>query len=198
MQDGYTDLPPGKIASVVTYLEMRRPPQLPPARSDFAIRRVDHPGLEWYRRLFQGVGEPWLWFSRLRLTDDELSAILHHPATDIFALSYDGIDQGLLEFDRRSFPDIEVVFFGVKQGLIGKGAGRALLAHGLVSEWQRNPQRIWLHTCTSDHPAALAFYQKFGFTPYKRAIEIADDPRLTGQMPRTAAPHVPIIASRPG
>jgi hypothetical protein len=44
MQDGYIDLPPGKIASIVTYLEMRSPlAQSPPARSEFVIRQVDQP-----------------------------------------------------------------------------------------------------------------------------------------------------------
>jgi GNAT superfamily N-acetyltransferase len=194
MQDGYTDLPPGKIASIVTYLEMHRPPaQTPPSRSEFAIRHVKQPDRDWYRRLYRKVGEPWLWLSRLRLTDDELSAVLDDPATDVLALSYEGIDQGLLEFDRRSFPDIEITFFGVTPGLISKGAGRALFAHGLALEWKRHPQRIWLHTCTSDHPSALPFYQKFGFVAFKRAIGIEDDPRLTGEMPRTASPHIPII-----
>jgi hypothetical protein len=55
--------------------------------------------------------------------------------------------------------------------------------------------RFFLHTCSLDHPAALAFYIRAGFTPYKRAIEVADDPRLTGRLPRTAAPHVPVIGS---
>jgi hypothetical protein len=39
----------------------------------------------------------------------------------------------------------------------------------------------------------LGFYRKVGFVPYKRAIEIEDDPRVTGEMPRSAAPHVPIV-----
>jgi len=196
MQDGYRELAPGKIAAIVTYLEQRTPAAQPyPTASEFAIRRVEQPDLDWYRRLFRAVGEPWLWFSRLRMGDAGLRAILHDPAVDIFALSYGGKDQGLLEFDFRSFPDIEVAFFGVTPALIGKGAGRALFAHGLELEWKRRPQRIWLHTCTADHPSALRFYQKFGFVPYKRAIEVADDPRLTGEMPRTAAPHVPIIGT---
>jgi GNAT superfamily N-acetyltransferase len=194
MQDGYTELPPGKIAAVVTYLEMRTPPvEWPPTTSEFSIRSVERPELDWYRRLFREIGEPWLWFSRLRMSDDELGAIINHPAVGIFALSYEGRDQGLLEFDRRSVPDVEVAFFGVTPALVGKGAGRALLAHGLKLEWERRPQRIWLHTCTSDHPSALRFYQKMGFVPYKRAIEIADDPRVTGEMPKTAAPHIPIV-----
>lgn len=194
MQDGYTELPPGKIAAVVTYLEMRTPPdRWPPTTSGFAIRSVPQPDLDWYRRLFREIGEPWLWFSRLRMGDDELRAVVHHPAVDVFALSHGSQDQGLLEFDRRNFPDIEVAFFGVTATLIGRGAGAALLAQGLKLEWERHPERIWLHTCTSDHPSALRFYRKFGFVPYKRAIEIGADPRVTGEMPRDAAPHVPVI-----
>lgn len=195
MDNGYTDLPAGKLANVVSYLEMRTPPPISPTptMSEYSIRRVIQPDLDWYRKLYREIGEPWLWFSRLRLSDDELRDILYDDAVDAFALSHAGADQGLLEFDRRCFPDIELSFFGVTPALVGKGAGRALLAHCLPLAWEHNPQRVWLHTCTSDHPAALAFYMKVGFVPYKRAIEIADDPRLTGEIPRSAAPHVPII-----
>jgi GNAT superfamily N-acetyltransferase len=161
--------------------------------SGYSVRREAQPGLDWYRRLYREIGEPWLWFSRLRLSDDELRATLHDPAVDIYGLSQDGADHGLLEFDRRNFPDIELSFFGVTPALIGKGAGRTLLQHCLPLAWSLHPQRVWLHTCTADHPAALAFYLKFGFVPYKRAIEIADDPRVTGEIPRSAAPHLPII-----
>jgi len=195
MENGYTEVPPGKIASVVTYLEMRTPPPEVAARSGprFDIRQVRQPALDWYRGLFRKIGEPWLWFSRLRMPNEELQAILHDPAVDVFALSCGGEDQGLLEFDRRHMPDIELTFFGVSFEMIGKGAGRALLAYALPVEWEYKPQRIWVHTCTSDHASALAFYRKCGFIPYKRAIEIADDPRLTGDVPREAAPHVPIL-----
>ncbi len=195
MRDGYRDLPPGKLANVVTYLEMRTSPPVAvtPTMSDFTVRRVDQPDLDWYRRLFRSIGENWLWFSRLRLSDDELRAILHDPGIDIYVLSHNGADVGLLEFDRRHMPDIEISFFGVTQAMIGKGAGHALLAHCLPLAWEHKPERVWLHTCTSDHPAAMAFYMKFGFVPYKRAIEISDDPRVTGEMSRSAAPHVPIV-----
>jgi GNAT superfamily N-acetyltransferase len=195
MRDGYTDLPPGKLANVVTHLEMRTAPPagVTPTTSEFAVRRVNEPNLESYRRLFRAIGENWLWFSRLRLSDEELRAIVHDPAIDIYVLSDTGMDCGLLEFDRRQMPDIEISFFGVTQEVIGKGAGRALLAYCLPLAWQHKTQRIWLHTCTSDHPAAMPFYLKFGFVAYKRAIEISDDPRVTGEMARNAAPHVPIV-----
>ncbi len=195
MNNGYTDLPPGKLAAVVTYLEMRTSPPaaFSPTLSDFTIRRVTVPDLDWYRRLYREIGGPWLWFSRLRMTDNELRAILHNPAIDIFVLSHNGVDGGLLEFERRRMPDIEILYFGVTPALIGKGAGHALLEHCLPLEWAHRPNRIWLHTCSWDHPKALAFYVKVGFVPYKRGLEITDDPRLTGDLPRDAAPNIPIL-----
>lgn len=195
MLDGYTEVPAGKVAAVVTYLEMRTPPALSsaPRPPEFRVRRVLQPDLDWYRTVYRAIGEPWLWFSRLRLGDAELREVLHHPQVDVYALAHDHQDIGLLEFDRRQFPDIELAFFGVTPAWIGRGAGRALLEHCLPLAWEHRPQRLWLHTCTSDHPGALRFYSKAGFVPYKRAIEVADDPRLSGHLPRSAAPHLPIL-----
>jgi hypothetical protein len=59
--------------------------------------------------------------------------------------------------------------------------------------WAHPIRRFWVHTCTLDHAGALAFYVRSGFVPYRRQIEIADDPRILGEAPRTAAPHVPIL-----
>ena len=195
MKSGYTDLPPGKIAAVVTYLEMRSPPRFPAASKgrEFTVRRVADPDLDWYRKLYREIGEPWLWFSRLRLSDDELRHIVHDPAVDVFALAQQGRDGGLLELDRRRMRAIEVSFFGVIPSLIGRGAGRALLEYCLPLAWNYHPERVWLHTCTLDHPEALNFYLNAGFIPYERAIEVADDPRLTGDLAREAARHVPIL-----
>jgi hypothetical protein len=50
-----------------------------------------------------------------------------------------------------------------------------------------------VHTCTLDHPAALAFYIRSGFHPYRRAVEVADDPRLLGLAPRDSASWLPLI-----
>jgi GNAT superfamily N-acetyltransferase len=88
---------------------------------------------------------------------------------------------------------VEIAFLGVVPGLIGKGAGRYLMNRALEIAWGRNPRRLTVHTCTLDHPRALEFYQRSGFTPYARSVEVADDPRLRGILPRTTAPNVPIL-----
>lgn len=194
--DGYTDLAPGKIASVVTYLEQHRPSGAPlaqPPPTGLTFRGVKDPDPGWYRRLFRTIGEPWLWFSRLQMDDEELLAILRNSAVEVFALSEQGVDKGLLELDCRRMPEIEIAFFGLTQDLIGRGAGRFLMSRACGFAWSHGARRITVHTCTLDHPRALEFYLRSGFTAYRRAVEIADDPRLTGRLPLTAAPFVPVI-----
>jgi GNAT superfamily N-acetyltransferase len=194
LKDGYVDLPQGRLAAVVTYLEMTSAPQLPPRRMDaWPVVRIESPDLNWYRALFRAVGEEWLWFSRLRISDEELAAVIRHPSVEVYSLRVDGADKGLLELDRRVLPEIEIAYFGVTPDLIGHGAGSQLMRHALEQAWSHRPRRLHLHTCTLDHPNALPFYLKWGFHPWKRAVEVALDPRLTGDARACAAPHIPLI-----
>ena len=194
-RNGYYDLPDGKIASVVTYLEMTEPPPARPLPDvpGLALRRVEDPDLAWYRDLFRRIGTDWLWFGRLVMSDAEVRAILGHPAVDIYTLTINGRDEGLLELDRREPPDIELAYFGVTPALTGQGAGRWLMHRALDLAWRHRPRRFWVHTCTLDHPGALPFYVRSGFRPYRRAVEVADDPRLIGLAPRDSAAWLPLI-----
>ncbi len=194
LSDGYSDVPAGKIAAVVTHLEMTARPALhtdPPG--PWTLRRVDTPNLDWFRDLYRCVGEEWLWFSRLQMSDAELAATIHSPLVEVYALVQGGRDEGLLELDFRQPGQCELAFFGVTAKLIGSGAGCWLMNRALELAWSRPVGRVWVHTCTLDHPSALAFYQRAGFRPFRRQVEIADDPRLDGTVPRSAARHVPII-----
>ncbi|BBD01946.1 MULTISPECIES: GNAT family N-acetyltransferase [Sphingobium] len=189
---------PGMVATVVTHLEMLerpRPAPIPPA----PLRLVPwkQPDLGAYRTLFRRVGTPWLWFSRLVMADSDLAAILHDPSVEIYAVTDPrGTEVGLLELDFRSLPNCELSFFGLVPELNGKGLGRWLMAQAKSLAWRKGVERFWVHTCTLDSPAALAFYVRSGFTPYGREIEIFADPRLAGILPREAAPHVPLLDVR--
>lgn len=191
------DLPPGWVAEVVTYLEMRAPAPLRRARdvAGLALTAV-RPTPESYRALFRRIGAPWLWASRLRFDDAALAAILADPAVAIHVLARDGAAIGLLELDFRTPPDCELAFFGVVPEAVGSGAGRYLMNRAIELAWARRPAiyRFFVHTCTHDHPAALDFYRRSGFVAYARAVECYPDPRLEGLLAATDAPQVPLIA----
>jgi GNAT superfamily N-acetyltransferase len=193
--DGYTDLPPGKIANVVTYLEMTARPATSryADRSDFSLRHVERPELDWYRELVLRIGAKWLWFGRAVMPDAALAKLIADPATELYVLERRGEAIGIAELDRSQPGDVEIALFGVVAEAIGTGAGRWLMQEALRRAFIAGVKRVWLHTCSFDHPAAIRFYLGFGFRPYKLAIEVSDDPRLTGFLPETAGPHVPLI-----
>ncbi len=194
LPDGYTDVPSGKLATIVTSLEMPAPaPRRPGPAGPWTLRRVERPGLDWYRGLYDRIGRDWLWVSRLKLSDAELTAILHSPGVEVYALTVEGRDEGLLELDFRTPGACELAFFGVTPALVGRGAGRFLMNRAIEIAWAQPIRRFWVHTCTLDHPAALAFYQRSGFRPFRRQVEVLDDPRLTGLVPLDTAPHIPLI-----
>ena len=195
MTSQFTPVAPGKLATIVTHLEMRQRPRPRPMKAvPLRLKRWQTPSIEKYRLLYRRVGEPWLWFSRLQMSDDMLTAIIHDPAVEIFAvLDPQGIEIGLLELDFRKAGECEVAFFGLIPPLTGQGFGGWLMAQALALAWRAGVERVWVHTCTLDDPRALGFYIAQGFVPTAREIEVLDDPRLTGLIPRNAAPHVPVI-----
>ena len=196
---GYSPLAPGMIANVVTCFEMTEKP--PPRRArplddPLDLQRVQRPDLAEYRALFRRVGQDWLWYSRLVMSDADLRAILESPAVEVYILRRDGETIGLLELDFRQEGQCELAFFGLVTDAIGKGAGRFLMDQAIAKAWAKPIQRFWVHTCTFDHPSAVDFYQRSGFRPYAFAVEVQSDPRLTGHLPRTVAPRVPVLDSQ--
>jgi GNAT superfamily N-acetyltransferase len=192
--DGYTDLPKGKIAAVVTYLEMPSPPPSSPVevQEGWSLQPLNQ-DRDRYRILYRRIGEPWLWFSRVVMSDTELADILDDPKVEAYVLNDGQEDIGLLELDFRSEGEVELAFLGLVPGVIGKGAGRFMMNEAIRRAFSRPINRFFVHTCSLDHPGALSFYMRSGFRPYRRAIEVVDDPRLQGHLPRDCAPQIPVL-----
>jgi GNAT superfamily N-acetyltransferase len=193
----FYDVPAGKIAAVVTHLEMKSRPQLAPVSCpvEGSLKVYKNPDPEWYLDLFRAIGEELLWFSRPILPRNTLLETLKDPLVEIRTLQVGGVDEGLLELDFRQKDQCELAYFGLTPGFIGKGIGRWMMNEAIDLAWSHPIKRFWVHTCTLDQPGIVAFYMRSGFSAYKRKIEIADDPRLTGALPRSVMPREPIIES---
>lgn len=185
------DVPDGHVAAVVTYLEMNAPPEPsavpePPLRLE-RWRRVDP---DRYRGLFRRVGARWLWFSRLAMDD---ATLLAHIAEVHAVVDRGGEEAGIIELDLRDPRECLIRFLGLVPELAGRGHGRWLLARTLALAWRPGVERVRVHTCSLDHPAALPSYLRAGFTARRRAFESFPDPRLAGLLPRECAPQAPLI-----
>ena len=156
------------IKTKTTYLEMFSPPvaEIAAPRDDVRISQVATPAVEFYRRLYKGVGSAFHWVDRLVMQDEELMAIVHHDLVDVLVLTAHDEPLGYAELDRREAGEIELAYFGLFPHAIGQGLGEYLLNHALRAAWKHSPRRVWVHTCDLDHPAALPNYLKAGFTVY--------------------------------
>jgi GNAT superfamily N-acetyltransferase len=200
-QPSTIEVPNDQLPAVVTCLQMLEPPHKfgPSEHALFSLSHHPTPDLDWYLELYTHVGADWLWSWRLSLPQNELARIVNDGLVDVFSLRYQHKDEGLLELDFRKERECELKLLGISSTLFGKGAGLWLLRQALRIGWSRAIDRMWLHTCSMDHPAALNFYMKSGFVPYRRYVEIAPDPRSYNLLSPEAGRHVPILAAgRPG
>lgn len=185
----------GEVATVVTRFEMtQRPRPKPLLTSPLRLLRWQTPDPHKYRILFKRVGEHWLWFSRLVISEQELKAIIHDPRVEVYAVvDPKGIEVGLMELDFRTSGCCNIAFFGLVPQLIGQGLGQWLMSQALVSVWRKDVTKIVVETSCIDDPRAMSVYVKAGFVPIERRIDVFPDPRLTGLLPISAAPHVPVL-----
>ena len=160
-----------------TYLELTSPSQFKGAFGafpDITIARVPNPSPALYRSCYRTVGEAFHWFDRWDWTDDEIRAHLADPAIQLFVAqrasnSNDRPLAGWYELRRVAEDDsVEVAYFGIVAAEFGRGFGKHLLSSAVRDAWALGPKRVWLHTCTLDHPNALPNYLARGFTPYRQ------------------------------
>jgi ribosomal protein S18 acetylase RimI-like enzyme len=195
LPNGYYLLAPGKLANIAHRLEMTALPQRELLRfpHDLTLEPAAKGNLTAYRDLFRAVGQDLLWFSRLLMNDEKLLDTLSDSGTESYALKRANKIIGILELSFRDMPDCELSFFGLVPSEVGTGIGRILIDEAIRRAFEKPIKRFWLSTCTLDHPKAMGFYRKAGFTPYARFVEIHDDPRLQGKLPLTAAPQIPLL-----
>jgi len=166
------------ISVTRTYLELRRPDALrgsgalPPGIS--LERETCAPAL--YRHLYAAVGRAHHWHDRDAWSDDALAAHLERPEVGIWILRAEEAPVGYFELVAQDDGSVEIAYFGVAASHQGRGLGRALLVRAASEAWALRATRVWLHTCTLDHPAALPNYRARGFRPFRVESYVVDLP----------------------
>ena len=168
-KDPYLSMPAEPL--ITTYLEMRSADQLRPKRADpqFQVREKTERDWRFNRDLYFRVGEQWDWIDKRSWTDEHWKEYATAPELWTFAGYYDDVSLVIMNCVGIADGGIEIAYFGLLPELIGRGLGGALLTSAIEGAWriERNPSRVWVHTCNRDHPQALANYQARGMVVYK-------------------------------
>ena len=153
-----------------TYLQLERPEDLKPARVDdprIRIERIPDCPASFFRYLYSEVGRFYHWTDRLPWTDEEIRVHLARPQITLWVMFSEGAPAGYFELEKHDDGSTEIAYFGLIQEFLGRGLGKHLLSEAAERAWKDGANRVWLHTCTLDDPAALPNYLKRGLVPFK-------------------------------
>ena len=178
------------LITTVTYLEMVSYPKhlilSKPEKLNAEIKLMVEPTVDFYRYLYDTVGEKWTWIERRLLDDNNLQKLIRSSNVEIYILYVDDNVAGFGEigWDTASNGS-EIKYFGLMPEYIGKRLGPYFLNNIINIAWGRNPVRLRVNTCDLDHPSALRVYQKSGFNILEEIVEKLPDPTTVG------LPHPP-------
>jgi len=162
-----------------TYLEMTAPADLNPAGTpspEPRIERIEECAPSFFRYLYAEVGRAYHWSDRLSWTEERVRRHLHDPGVSLWLLGWRGGPAGYFELKRHDDGSVEIAYFGLLPDFTGRGWGKYLLTRAVQAAWATGTSRVWLHTCTLDHPAALPNYLRRGFRPFKEETYTAEVP----------------------
>lgn len=158
----------------VYYLEMTDPAAIngKPAPVGLRIEEATVKQYQYNRFFYQLVGGAWGWTDKLSWRDEQWQTYAENDDLRLWAAFSQGSPAGYYELHKQSAGNVELCYFGLAAQFIGRGFGGHLLTHALQSAWAwEGTRRVWVHTCSLDHPSALRNYQARGMTLYRTEIE---------------------------
>lgn len=155
----------------VYYLEMLSPRDLRASTrtpDGVEIRQAQVPSPELNRYLYTAVGGNWYWRERLTWDYARWQSKISVPTYETWVAYQRGTPAGYFELEKHPDRSVEIAYFGLLPAFVGQGIGGLLLTSAIRRGWEWGGQRVWVHTCTLDHPNALHNYQARGLRIYKQ------------------------------
>jgi ribosomal protein S18 acetylase RimI-like enzyme len=169
-----------RVSVTTHHLELLSAADLRPARrpdADFELRQARIPCPELNRFLYVAVGAGWCWVDRLGWTRERWLAYLDRPSLETWVGHVSGTPAGYFELEAQAGgSEVEIAYFGLLPQFTGKGLGGHLLTEAARRGFAMGASRVWVHTCSLDHPQALANYEARGFRVFKVETEEKDVP----------------------
>lgn len=173
-----------KTAVKVIHLEMQAPTELQRSErvpADVLLLQAAVPSPELGRFLYSAVGGDWYWRERLVWTWQRWSDWLSRPEVETWVAYRKGTPAGYFELEAQPEATSQITYFGLLPSFIGKGIGGYLLTQAIDRAWtmRSGVKRVWVHTCTLDHPGALPNYLARGFRIFseeEHQVFLGDEP----------------------
>lgn len=121
---------------------------------------------------YRSVGGPWHWVDRAPWSREQWGAWADRPELHLVTCWAGPALAGYYELEQQADGAVEIAYFGLTARAVGHGVGGWLLGCALEHAWRLPAtQRVWVHTCTLDSPAALPNYRSRGMRVFAEQTE---------------------------
>ena len=141
----------------------------------FLIKKIK-PDFQLNKFFYKQVGKKHRWIDRLSWTDEKWINFISNKNLETYVISEFEDLIGFFELlYNPNLNETEISYFGLLEEYIGKGIGGYALSEAIKKAFEKNIKRVWLHTCTLDHPNALKNYIARGMKVFRKEnINILD------------------------
>ena len=161
------------------FLEIRDVKNLkinPKKKIKFLVKKIN-PDFQLNKFFYKQVGKKHRWLDRLNWSDEKWINYISNKNLDTYIISDSENLVGFFELlNNPHLSETEISYFGLLEEYIGRGIGGYALSVAIRKSFEKDIKRVWLHTCTLDHPNALKNYIARGMTVFKKEnINIIDN-----------------------
>ena len=141
----------------------------------YLVKKIK-PDFQLNKFFYKQVGKKHRWIDRLSWSDGKWINYISNKNLETYIISESDELAGFFELlYNPELKETEISYFGLLEEYIGKGIGGYALSVAIKKSFEKNIKRVWLHTCTLDHPNALKNYIARGMTVFKKEnINILD------------------------
>jgi ribosomal protein S18 acetylase RimI-like enzyme len=126
------------------------------------------PTIDLCKFFYKEVGRDFFWRDRLKWSNQDWLDYVNNDFFKLYILKYNNKLAGYYEllYDPKT-NSMEIPYFGIFKEFYGKKIGGYLLTDALSTSFKQNITKVWVHTCTLDHPNALKNYLARGMKIFK-------------------------------
>jgi GNAT superfamily N-acetyltransferase len=161
------------VPVTVWHMELASPEEFRPSlkRPRYALAQMTRLAPEFLRFLYQTVGGPYHWTDRLSWAPERWAQRLVDPDVEVWVAWDEGAPVGYFELASHSDGTAEVAYFGLLPHATGQGHGGPLLSDAVRRAWELEAKRVYVNSCSLDHPRAMDNYQARGFRVFREEVK---------------------------
>ena len=134
----------------------------------YSLDLIDPINFQINKFFYKSIGKNHKWIDRLTWSEDKWINYVSSKNVKTFVFKYNDDLVGFFEliFHPKK-NETEIAYFGILEEYQNKKLGSYLLSEAIKKSFQKNVNRVWVHTCSLDHRHALNNYISRGMKIFK-------------------------------